>query len=64
MFDLDFVDTLNEGGGEGGLFSGGVSQVIQVCFMKSVLSHIRPKSVIEIGTHRGNFCYVRLGSRI
>jgi len=57
MNDVDFITELNEKGGEGGLFHGGPSQNVQQAFLASCITFVRPRKVIEIGTHRGNFSF-------
>ena len=57
MNDVDFIKSLNEKGGEGGLFHGGPSQNVQQAFLASCITFVRPREVIEIGTHRGNFSF-------
>jgi len=55
--DIPFIEELNAKGGEGGLLLGGPGQTVQLCFIFSILDSLKPKKILEIGTHRANFCY-------
>jgi predicted O-methyltransferase YrrM len=58
VIDFNFVEKINQGAGEGGLLHGGPNQTLQLLFVFTVLKAIMPRSLIEIGTHRANFCYL------
>lgn len=58
--DWDFIEKLKNvsDSGEGSLFHNGLTDIeAQLDFIDLVLSEVKPKTILEIGTHKGFFDY-------